>query len=360
MQTCYADTPANRSEARAVLSSAEAIRAVLLIQSGAMGDCVLQLRIAEATRRALPTSRITWLGRDEWLPIAKRCGSVDEALGLDALGTHRLFQPGTETDPDLADRLGRFDLIINGLAAPDSPAGARLRRLARRAAIAYDTGPQTGVARHICLQWLGRISTQARHASAELAAAIEPYTASLETHADVLLRPIAGDLAQASARLRAAGIDVDARPRRLLLLHPGGGGLHKCWPIERFAELAEILSGRGLQPVVIAGPAELERWGEQVRGLSSRCVLIADPPLPVLIGLAAMAAAYVGNDAGPTHLAAAVGASTVALFGPTDPQVWRPLGPKATALQSPDHAQGWTDLPVEQAAAQVLAWVSGS
>ena len=53
-----------------------------------------------------------------------------------------------------------------------------------------------------------------------------------------------------------------------------------------------------------------------------------DLPLRVLAALLARAGAYVGNDSGVTHLAAASGAPTIALFGPTDPRVWAPLGPR--------------------------------
>jgi ADP-heptose:LPS heptosyltransferase len=45
-----------------------------------------------------------------------------------------------------------------------------------------------------------------------------------------------------------------------------------------------------------------------------------------LASIIATADVYVGNDAGPTHLAAALGRPTVAIFGPTPPSVWRPLG----------------------------------
>jgi ADP-heptose:LPS heptosyltransferase len=42
---------------------------------------------------------------------------------------------------------------------------------------------------------------------------------------------------------------------------------------------------------------------------------------------------YTGNDSGITHLAAMLGAPAVALFGPTDPIIWRPVGPDVTILQ---------------------------
>jgi heptosyltransferase-2 len=52
-----------------------------------------------------------------------------------------------------------------------------------------------------------------------------------------------------------------------------------------------------------------------------------DLPLPVLAALLSFYRGFVGNDSGVTHLAAAVKARTIALFGPTDPSVWAPRGP---------------------------------
>ena len=52
--------------------------------------------------------------------------------------------------------------------------------------------------------------------------------------------------------------------------------------------------------------------------------------------------AFLGNDSGITHLAAATGTCTVTLFGGTDPHVWRPLGLRVEVLGSAD---AWPDVP---------------
>lgn len=322
--------------------------------SGALGDTVLQLRIAEAMRRALPAARITWLGRDGWLPLAQRCPAVDEALGLDALGTHRLFEPGLHTDPDLADRLSRFDVIVNGLSGPDSPVMARLRRFARGSAVCYDTRPQTGATGHVCRQWLGQIASQWVEPFPAIAGRAEQYAQTLNDPCDILLRPQTCD--QDVTGVRFPGTSSDP-PQRRVLLHPGSGGLHKCWPIEHYVHLREILQQRGCQSIVLLGPAELERWPEQADRLARNGPVIVDPSLAELVWLAHLASAYVGNDSGPTHVAAAAGTPTLALFGPTEPRLWGPLGPAVRVLSSQQHQHHWTDLSAETVAREVATFL---
>lgn len=201
------------------------------------------------------------------------------------------------------------------------------------------------VAQHACGQWLEQIAAQMVRVSAATAIRWQPDS--------MLLAPQPEDLAEATERLQAAHIDPTRQPPRFVLVHPGSGGLHKCYPIEQYLRLCRLLRERSLAPVMVLGPAELDRWGERMSQLVRHCTLIADPPLQQLLALAQLAAAYVGNDSGPTHVAAATGAATLALFGPTDPQVWRPLGPRVRLLQSKEHERGWTDLPAETVAQQL-------
>ena len=52
------------------------------------------------------------------------------------------------------------------------------------------------------------------------------------------------------------------------------------------------------------------------------------------------ASLFVGNDSGPSHLAGIMGLPTIALFGPTDPAVWKPLGPRVRGGQAAARAGG--------------------
>ena len=122
------------------------------------------------------------------------------------------------------------------------------------------------------------------------------------------------------------------RPRPYAVIHPGSGSRRKNWPADRFAELARRAERAGLEPLILAGPAEED-------------VVIGDRPvvrglgLRELAELLAGAALYVGNDSGVSHVAGAVGAPTVAVFGSTRAQRWRPLGPRVVAVEPPRRCQ---------------------
>jgi ADP-heptose:LPS heptosyltransferase len=128
----------------------------------------------------------------------------------------------------------------------------------------------------------------------------------------------------------------------ILAVAPAANWVGKTWPAERFAVLAaELLSPRGPLPtgrlMILGGPDD--RWTcEAVRRAIPRDRLID------LVGKADLLTAYaclkrvrlfIGNDSGLMHLAAAAGAPTLGLFGPSDERLYGPWGPDARALRGP-------------------------
>jgi heptosyltransferase-1 len=108
-------------------------------------------------------------------------------------------------------------------------------------------------------------------------------------------------------------------PRPFALFHPGAGRPDKAWGEEKFAALAQRLAqSRGVTPVISWGPGDEVRVERLQRRLPDAH---AAPRLsiPSLARLAALASLVVAGDTGPLHLADAVGAPVVSLFGPTDP-----------------------------------------
>lgn len=130
---------------------------------------------------------------------------------------------------------------------------------------------------------------------------------------------------------RAASALVATLPPSFLAVHPGSGSPAKNWPAERFARLAHAAAPR--KWLLVRGPADAVA-AEALEELPGACVA-RDFPLRVLAAVLARAGAYVGNDSGISHLAAACGAPTVAIFGPTDPALWAPVGRRVEIVRRP-------------------------
>jgi heptosyltransferase-3 len=122
---------------------------------------------------------------------------------------------------------------------------------------------------------------------------------------------------------------------RLVLLHPGSGGKQKLWAVAGWLSVINKLSVHpNIRFALLQGPAD----ADIVRHLRSRLesnsfILLENWQLGKLAALLSEADLYLGNDSGITHLAAACGAPTIALFGPTDPQVWGPQGPQVSIIR---------------------------
>ena len=149
----------------------------------------------------------------------------------------------------------------------------------------------------------------------------------------------------AGARAEAAALLLEegATSGPLVVLNPNAGelSLERRWPPERFAELARTLVLEdGARVALIGAPGErgrtrevAARAGELPPGALSN--LAGRLSLATLCALFEEADCVVTNDSGPMHVAAALGAPTLGLFGPETPQLYRPLGPRARWLWSP-------------------------
>ena len=118
----------------------------------------------------------------------------------------------------------------------------------------------------------------------------------------------------------------------LLIIAPGSGTRGKNWPEVNYLQVAHWWRDQlGGKVVVVIGPVEAERRG--IEQLSSSCIVASGLDLAQLAGLLVRCDVYVGNDSGVSHLAAAVGARTVAIFGPSDERQWAPRGQCVSVLR---------------------------
>jgi ADP-heptose:LPS heptosyltransferase len=106
--------------------------------------------------------------------------------------------------------------------------------------------------------------------------------------------------------------------------------------MHHWRKLAELLHSRGHSPRLIAGHVERERFTPAEQQIFSALGGTYLDSLAFLYDVTRSASLFIAADTGPAHLAAQLGIPTIALFGPTDPAIWRPIGPSVTVLQSPD------------------------
>lgn len=141
-----------------------------------------------------------------------------------------------------------------------------------------------------------------------------------------------------SAEIAAAGkvlIDLDFQPGQLTIgMHVGAGKMFNRWPIGRFGELAQLLKERhDVQIVLFWGPGEQQLSEHFCKYTQFDPIKVPPSTIRKLAASFKNCDAIVCNDTGVMHLAAAADVPLVAIFGPTDPAEWKPIGDKFVALR---------------------------
>ena len=139
--------------------------------------------------------------------------------------------------------------------------------------------------------------------------------------------------ARGEALLADAGVAAHAP---VVGFAPGAAyGRAKRWPPDRVAAVAARLDARGIVPVLV-GASDDRGTGREIESslpAGARVVnLIGRTDLRALAGVLARCRAFVSNDSGAMHLAAAIGVPVAAIFGPTDERVTAPAGPRSADL----------------------------
>jgi len=156
-------------------------------------------------------------------------------------------------------------------------------------------------------------------------------------------------------------------PRPLVAVHPGSGGRGKCWPAAHFAKTIAILRASGRGVVLIEGEADADAVAQVQHETGETLPVLRHLPLRTLAAVLSRCNAYLGNDSGVSHLAAALGIPCTLIFGPTDPAVWAPENPGVRVMVADlpcrpcgsirlqcTHRRCLLDIRPEKVAAQVL------
>ncbi len=288
---------------------------ILIIRPGAIGDTLLAFPIIQALRKQYADAHITLVGNSAVLSLALESGLVEEAFAYEELRWSKLFVAGGIQPPDLRALLHNTGMAICWLRDRQGVVEHNLREAGVRRIVVAPGRPPAGERIHM-------VDYLAESIGLPAAESLHNFTLSLHRIPPAVSQP------------RVA-------------IHPGSGGEQKCWPVASFAALIEQLWQRNTEVLLLLGPAEHERWNGLQRLLPppprpALFSLLADAPLMVVAEQIQRCRCYLGNDAGITHLAAILGVPTIVVFGPSDPAVWRPVGPAVKVIQ----AQMLEQLPV--------------
>jgi len=285
-------------------------RVLVIRGAGALGDVVLSLPVFDALRSEYPNAHLEIAGTPSMLDIAR---PVADAVAPLPEGFWAVFSDDAEVPESLAAYLGSFDLVVF-FASRNHSSVARLRALCREV-VAIEPLPSEGV--HACDWFLS---------------ALEPR--GIRGSAVPRVRPNA-EADEEAARLWSE-YGLDGFPC-VVGYAPGSGSPKKNWPEEMFLETVRLLAEETPSGVLeILGPAESGEGPPETEARRAGGMVARNLPLPVLAGLLRRCSVYLGNDSGVTHLAAAAGTPTAALFGPTDPSVWGPRGERVAIVAPMD------------------------
>jgi ADP-heptose:LPS heptosyltransferase len=136
---------------------------------------------------------------------------------------------------------------------------------------------------------------------------------------------------QDKCELEAAGITGGLREGSYICIHPGASTLEKCWPLKRFAEVAERLHREFQLPIVLTGSPQEAELVATVAGQMRVKAINAAPPSSIGLSIGAMASLLsrsrllVCNDTGVSHIAAGLKLPSVVIFSTADMRRWAPV-----------------------------------
>jgi heptosyltransferase II len=295
---------------------------ILVRATNWIGDAVMSIPALEAIRCREPQARISIVARRGVAALYQNQNFVDEILALE-----------DSENPVAELRALRFDVAILLQNAFNAAWMAWRAGIPKRIGYARD-GRSLLLTQSISLPKQGEIPAHESYYYLELLRRAG-WLNQLPTVESIRLKVDAQSLERARKVQKQSG----ARPSALCIaLAPGAAfGSAKCWPPERFAELADRLVRRFDADVIIFGAkSERQVAARIISRMQTKAIdLLGLTPAEDLAGHFAACDVFVGNDSGAMHVAAAIGLPVVAIFGSTDPNGTAPVTTRKTIVRKP-------------------------
>ncbi len=300
---------------------------ILLVRLSSFGDVVFTLPLAKALRGG--EDRLAWAIEGPLAELVAGASYVDEVLPATTRAWRR--------SPLSATTRGELRSFLASLRAfsPDLVVDAQGLMKSAWVTLAARAGRKVGFGFRTATERANALVTNER---VEVPRGTHVVDRGLALARHVLSRDDLERTPDVAHLVARPSPEVDAwlasRPARpFALLQPFSSRASKEWDTDATATFCRALARRGIDPVLRWGPGERLR-AEEIAARADGAASLAPPTPPAASArLASRAALFVGADTGPTHLAAAAGTPTVALYGPTDPARYGPVGPRVRILR---------------------------
>lgn len=294
------------------------IHRILVVRLGSLGDVVLTSAAVLNLKLAYPESRLVYLTKERFAPVARLLTGVDEVVTLPENPSGREF---ISTLLELDNR--NFDLIVD--------LHGNFRSFLTRKLVS--SGNAVSYPKRRLSRWLTTQHLQVTDAPPHT---IDLYNKALEK-------------AEITAYARRPEIHhwkIGPAPseffekRNLVVIAPGAAHPPKQWPAEKFLAVARGLIERHGAHILWTAVASDKLADESRRAMGENCTELVDLPIDQLAPILAKAQVVISNDSGLMHLASAVGTPVVAIFGPTHPSLgFEPRGMHDQIIQVEEYCR---------------------
>ncbi len=350
---------------RREIGNPPAVKRLLIVRLGAMGDVIHGLPAVAFLRAAFPEAIIGWLIEERWAellctlstprsgprsaqrPLVDRIHTVNTRQWRHAPFAVATWERIAASGSDL--RAAKYESAIDLQGAVRS---SLLARWSGAPVIYGSAQPRENLA---TMFYTRQVIISGKHVVEQTLSLAEAVA-----HRQIVSPPPA-ELPRDAAAEQECELRLETYGARgVVLLNPGAGWGAKQWPAERYGEVARQLSQDGLKVLINFGPGE-EGLASAVERASDGTAEKFTGTLTQLIALTRRIRLFLGGDTGPMHLAAALGIPVVGIFGPTDPARNGPFGTASVVLRDSSSTTSYRHVPqadeglLEISVAQVVA-----
>ena len=288
---------------------------VLVARLRSIGDTVLTTPSLFALRRFLPHAQIHILLEDWVAPVLDGSDLIDRVVTVPRDGTSARARVAREL------RAEQYDVVYNLHGGTTATLFTRATGAEYR--VGFEHYRYARLHNHVAPSAREIWQRPTLHSVEQQLALIGWTGVPVSDRPATRLTVSEEAVATVSEKLRLAGFEVE-KSERFAVIHPTAAFDTKQWATDKFARVAEELPARGLTPVAIVSSKEEPILESLIEQTSVRLIGLSNLSLPEVAALASRSRLFIGNDSGIAHIAAAVAAPCVVIFGSSNRAHWRP------------------------------------